>query len=219
MNKNAVLLGATGLIGSRLLEILCQDDYFESITLVVRRPINIDNDKVAVKVIDFEDINQYRDALSGADIIFCSVGTTRKKVNGDMAAYRKVDFDIPVNAAKYGKEGGCTHFAVVSSYGADSSKSNFYLKLKGEMEDALREIGLSSLHIFRPSLLLGKRSENRLLEDIGQSLLPLFSPLFPAKAKPIKGCEVAKAMVEAVKQTTDSETVYHYKDMMGLNRD
>ncbi len=216
----AALIGATGLIGSSLFDLLCEDNYFESITIIVRRPFEIDNPKVIVKVIDFASAAQFSDALEGIDCIFCAVGTTLKKVKGDMAAYRKVDFDIPVDAAKYGKHNGCSQLAVVSSYGADSSKSNFYLKLKGEMEDALSQVELPMLHIFRPSLLLGRRSEKRLLEDVGQSILPLLSLLFPSKAKPIKDKEVAKAMIEAVKgqlSLIGSQTkIYYYNDMVAL---
>lgn len=218
MNRKVAILGATGLIGSELLDILCSDSYFEHIKVIVRRPIDIVNPKVSVAVVDFYNEDQFRNALVDAEIIFCVVGTTLKKVGGDMDAYRKVDFEIPVNAARYGKENGCKHFAVVSSYGANSSKTNFYLKLKGEMEDALSDIKIPSLHIFRPSLLLGKRPERRFLEDIGQAIFPMLSPLFPSKAKPIKGSAVAMAMVESVKESTiDSHPkVYYYKDMMPL---
>lgn len=218
MHKNVVVIGASGLIGSALISSLCKDESIGKITIIARSLFVISNPKIIIKIIDFENTNQFQNALKDADVIFCAVGTTLKKVKGDISAYRKVDYDIPVNAAKYGKESGAMHFAVVSSYGADSSKSNFYLKLKGEMEDALREMNLPSLYIFRPSLLLGKRRERRLLEDIGQSVLPIVAPLFPSNMRPILGGDVAKAMIEAVKQNKDAHKVYHYNDMMALIR-
>lgn len=213
MGKSAIVIGATGLIGSHLVSILCRDDYFTSVKLIVRREIDISHPKVSVEVIDFESQKEFKQAMCDADIVFCAVGTTRKNVKGDMIAYRKVDYDIPVYAAKYSKEWGVNHFAVVSALGADSSKSNFYMKMKGEMEDSIKSQDTPSLHIFRPSLLLGKRSEKRLLEDIGQFLMPLLSFLFPTDMKPIYGKTVAESMISAVKNDIKGTFVYGYREM------
>lgn len=213
MGKRAIVLGASGLIGANLVEMLCKDDYFTSVKVIVRRSIKIDHPKVTVDIIDFENQEEFRNAMKGADIVFCAIGTTRKNVKGDMAYYRKVDYDIPVNAAKYSKEWGSSHFAVVSAIGADSSKSNFYMKMKGEMEDSIKNQDILSLHIFRPSLLLGKRSEKRLLEDIGQFLMPVLSFLFPTDMKPIYGRTVAESMIYAVKNDIKGTFVYGYREM------
>lgn len=213
MGKSAIVIGATGLIGSHLVSILCGDDYFTSVKLIVRREIDISHPKVSVEVIDFENQKEFKQAMCDADIVFCAIGTTRKNVKGDMIAYRKVDYDIPVNAAKYSKEWGVNHFAVVSALGADSGKSNFYMKMKGEMEDSVKNQDVPSLHIFRPSLLLGKRSEKRLLEDIGQSLMPMLVSLFPKNMRPIEGKVVAQSMVNAVKNGNAGIFVYGYSEM------
>ena len=213
MGKRAIVLGASGLIGASVLEMLCKDDYFASVKVIVRRSIEIEHPKVTVDIIDFENQEEFRNAMKDADIVFCAIGTTRKNVKGDMAAYRKVDYDIPVNAAKYSKEWGISHFAVVSALGADSNKSNFYMKMKGEMEDSIKNQDIPSLHIFRPSLLLGKRSEKRLLEDIGQFLMPALSFLIPADMKPIYGKTVAESMISVVKNDIKGTFVYGYRDM------
>lgn len=219
MKRTASLLGATGLIGGHILNYLKEDAYFDEIKVIVRRPFEIDHPKVKVEIIDFENQQEYRNALQGSDIVFCAIGTTQKKVKGDKDAYRKVDFDIPVNAAKLGSEQGIKKFLIVSSLGADSSKSGFYLKLKGEVEDALIEQMKNAkeqqqLSIFRPSLLLGERSEQRFAEDIGQFFSKILKFLMPGKTKPIEAKNVAKAMVEVAKENKKGVEIYHYKEMM-----
>jgi uncharacterized protein YbjT (DUF2867 family) len=218
MKTTATLLGATGLIGGHILEYLKEDSTFDEVRVIVRRPLKIEHPKVKVVVIDFNDKIQFENAMVGNDIVFSAIGTTQKKVKGDKGAYRKVDFDIPVNAAKFSLKAGCKQFLLVSSIGADSSKKGFYLKLKGEVEDALTELtdqadGIESLSIFRPSLLLGNRSEKRIAEGIAQFFSKALSFLFPKNMKPIEGKEVAKAMVEAAKLNKKGVEVYHYEEM------
>lgn len=117
---------------------------------------------------DFADLENFRLALEGTDVIFCCIGTTMKKMQGDKEAYRKIDYDIAVNAAQLGKANGCEKFALVSAVGADSKSRNFYLKLKGETEEAVEASGIESVYILRPSLLMGNRKEFR----FGEKWLP-----------------------------------------------
>ena len=139
----ATVIGATGLIGGYLLELLLKDDHFDSVRVLVRRPFQPDHPKLEKKLVDFTDAESFRLALEGSDVVFCSIGTTQKKVKGDKEAYRKIDYDITVNAARFCKLNGCETFVFVSSVGASSKSKNFYLKLKGEIEDAVKAIGLS----------------------------------------------------------------------------
>jgi uncharacterized protein YbjT (DUF2867 family) len=148
--------------------------------------------------------------LSNSDVIFCAVGTTQKKVKGDKTAYRKVDYDIPVNAARFCKMTGCEKFILVSSVGANSKSNNFYLKLKGEVEDAVKDVGLKSVHIMQPSVLLGDRKEFRLGEKIGKGIMKIFSFLIPSKYKPIHGRDVAKGMISASKNSEEGFFVYDF---------
>jgi uncharacterized protein YbjT (DUF2867 family) len=159
--KTATIIGSTGLIGSYLLKHLKKHDSFSTIRLLVRRPVQNDHPKVQVKLIDFNDHESFKLGIDGSDVVFCAIGTTQAKVKGDKEAYRKVDYDIPVKAARFCKETGCSQFLLVSSIGADSKSKNFYLQLKGEVEDAIKQISLESVSIFRPSLLLGNRKETR----------------------------------------------------------
>ena len=99
--KTAAIIGATGLIGGHLLKCLQDDEEFKSIRVIVRRPLSSNHPKVNVRVVSFTDGNSFKEAISGCDAVFVAVGTTQKKVKGDKEAYRKVDYDIPVNAAKF----------------------------------------------------------------------------------------------------------------------
>lgn len=201
----ATLIGATGLIGSHLLDLLLADSYFDTVRILVRRPLELNHPKLEKRLVDFSDTESYRLALEGSHVIFCAIGTTQKKVKGDMAAYRKVDYDIPVHAAVLGKLIGCETFVLVSSVGANSLSNNFYLKLKGEVENSVTATGIKNIHIVRPSLLLGKRKEFRLGERIAQAVMPVVSFLLPKKYRPVKALAVAKEMIAAAKKDTQNQ--------------
>lgn len=208
----ATIAGATGLIGSYLLEELLNDDYFDTVRVLTRRPLDISHPKLEKKLVDFENADSLLVALANTDVLFCAVGTTQKKVKGDKIAYRKVDYDIPVNLARYCKIVGCEKFILVSSVGANSKSNNFYLRLKGETEDVVKAVGLQSLHIMQPSMLLGNRKEERPGERIGQVLMKAVSFLLPVKYKPVHGRDVAKAMLIAAKTSKQGFITYTYKE-------
>jgi len=212
----AGIVGSTGLIGSKLPELLLNDAYFNKIRLIGRRPIEYNNPAVNVKVIDFSDNESYRSAINGCDAVFCAVGTTQKKVKGDKVAYYRVDYDIPVNAAQFCEDTGCPVFLLVSSVGADSRSKNFYLKLKGEVEDKIQGMKIASVSVFRPSMLLGKRREFRFGEEVAKAISVPLTFLFPSKYKPVKAENVARAMIAASKRAAPGFNVYHYKEMINI---
>jgi uncharacterized protein YbjT (DUF2867 family) len=214
--KTATIIGATGLVGGKVLELLLNDNYFNHIRLIVRQPFKSGHPSVNVKVIDFTDSESFKSAIAGSDAIFCAVGTTRKKVKGDIAAYYKVDYDIPLNAAQLCAETGCPVFLLVSAVGADSKSKNFYLRLKGEVEDKLWEMKIDSVSIFRPSMLLGKRKEFRLAEEVAKTISLPLSFLFPSKYKPVEAEDVARAMIAASKKSSPGFNVYHYREMKNI---
>ena len=197
---HATIIGSTGIIGGHLLDLLINDPYFTTVRVLIRRPLELSHTKLEKKLVDFNDLENFRLALEGTDVIFCCIGTTMKQVRGDKAAYRKIDYDIAVHAAQLGKANGCEKFVLVSAVGADSKSRNFYLKLKGETEEAVQASGVESVYILRPSLLIGNRKEFRAGEKIAAWLMPLFAFLLPARYKPVKASEVAKAMLMAVKE-------------------
>jgi len=213
-DNTATLIGATGLIGSHLLRLLISDGGYDKIRVIVRRPIPVDSPNAEVIQIDFADPDAYRNAISGSNAVFCAVGTTRKNVKGDKDAYRKVDYDIPVNAAKFCKETGVPKFLMVSSVGAESKSTAFYTSLKGEIEDAVREMNIQSVSVFRPSLLLGERNEFRVTEKIFQLIAPVFSFLMPSDYKPVHASDVAKAMLFAAEKSAPGFNIYFYNDIV-----
>jgi uncharacterized protein YbjT (DUF2867 family) len=146
--------------------------------------------------------------------VFCSVGTTQKKVNGNQIEYRKVDYDIPVKAAKFCEENEGTSFLLVSSVGADSASKNFYLAIKGEVEEAVMKRKIASISIFRPSLLLGDRKEFRIGEKISTILMKPLSFLIPSIYKPIEVAQVAKSMYQAAVLNKPGIHIYHYAEMV-----
>lgn len=209
----AVLIGVTGMVGNYLLEELLADPWFDSVRVLVRRPYEPTHPKLEKMLVDFNDKDSVLVALNDCDVAFCTIGTTQKKVKGDKAAYRKVDYDIPVNLARFCNMTGCKKFILVSAVGANAKSSNFYLKLKGEVEEAVKTQGLQSVHIMRPSFLLGERKENRTGEKIAKAVMLTFSFLVPSKYKAIHGRDVAKAMVKAAKDSRVGNYIYEYREM------
>jgi uncharacterized protein YbjT (DUF2867 family) len=179
--------------------------------------LDITHPKLEKKLVDFNDSDSLLVAIDNSSVVFCAVGTTQKKVKGDKEAYRKVDYDIPVKAARFSKVTGCETFVIVSSIGANSKSNNFYLKLKGEVEDAVKEVGLKSVHIMRPSMLLGERKEFRLGEKIGTPVMKGISFLLPPKYKPIQAKMVAIAMLNAAKENKEGFFVNEYGEIRTLN--
>jgi uncharacterized protein YbjT (DUF2867 family) len=127
-----------------------------------------------------------------------------------------VDYDIPIHLARFCKMTGCEKLLLVSAVGANSKSNNFYLQLKGEVEDEVKAAGLQSVHIMRPSVLLGKRKESRPAEKVAQAMMKLFSFLLPSRYKPIHAADVAKAMRLAAKKQEKDFTIYEYREMMRL---
>lgn len=215
--KTAAVIGATGLIGSQLIKILCNDDRFNTVRMIVRRPMTSPHPKAEVKLVNFAEPESVKLAIDGSDAVFCAIGTTQKKVKGDVAAYRRVDYDIPVMAARFCAETQGTGFYLVSSVGADSKSSNFYLRLKGEVEDNVRQLPIPSIGIVRPSLLLGSRNEFRLGEKVAQPLMRFFSFLLVGsweKYRPIEAEDVAKAMVQLAMEQTPGVNSYTFESMI-----
>ena len=214
----ATLVGATGLIGSYLLEQLLNDTYFDTVRILIRRPIDITHPKLEKKIVDFNDSDSLLVALSNSDVLFCSIGSTMKKVKGDKEAYRKIDFDIPVKLARFCKMTGCEKFILVSSAGANSKSSNFYQRLKGETDEAVKGSGLKTIHILRPSLLLGERKEFRLGENIGKAVMTSLSFLIPEKYKAIQGKDVAKVMLALARQDEEGVFVHENREIRNLSK-
>lgn len=217
--KTAVVLGATGLIGQHLVQELLQNEYFTRVRLLVRRPLTINHPKVDIQVVNFNDEKDMAARIDIGDVIFCCVGTTRKKVKGNRTEYRKVDYDIPIIIARLGVQHGFSQFLLVSAIGANPVAANFYLQLKGCIEEDITALPFESIHIFRPSLLLGNREEFRLGERVAQVVVKATSFLLIGawrKYKPVQAADVARSMVAAANREIAGVHMYEYDEMKAL---
>jgi len=214
--EEVTLFGATGLIGGLLLKLLIDDSDFEKIKVISRKPFLLNDKKIINKIIDFSNYESLSKSIKNSKIVFAAIGTTQSKVNGDNNEYRKIDFDILYNIAKACKENKVQNLLFVSSSGANSNSNSFYLKLKGEIEKSILDLNLKSTSIFRPSLLLGRRTEKRLGEKIAQIIMPFFSFLMPKNYKPIKADLVAKSMVNVSKSFNPGFKIYHYPEIIKI---
>ncbi|WP_297690687.1 NAD-dependent epimerase/dehydratase family protein [uncultured Eudoraea sp.] len=157
--KTAIILGATGLCGSILLQILLKDNRYKKIKLFSRKSVEIRDEKLQEHIIDLLRLSDHESDFL-ADEVFCCIGTTRAKTP-DKDLYKKIDFGIPLNAASLCKKNKIGTFVVISSLGANAESRVFYTKLKGQMENALVSMGIPKIHILQPSLIAGHREENR----------------------------------------------------------
>ena len=214
--KQVTLFGATGLIGSYLLEFLLKDSDIHLINVVGRNPFHLEHDKINNIVIDFEDVSSISNSVTGSEAVFVSIGTTMSKVNGDKIKYKSVDFDIIFNIANACKQKNINQFIYVSSLGANANSSNFYLRLKGEIDEAVAKLNLNSTSVFRPSVLLGKRNESRPGEKIMQFVMPLLDFMIPSNSKAIKAEDVAKSMLNTTKNYKSGLHIYQYSQIIDL---
>lgn len=197
INKTAILFGASGLVGSQLLQQLLKDNRYNTIICYVRGPLNIYHPKLLEKEFDFLEMEGFNPTIASSTDIFCCLGTTIKKA-GTQEEFRKVDFELPVKIGKVAHAAGIENYIVISSIGANKNSRNFYLRTKGEMETAIFGIGIKNLHFVRPSLLMGERKEYRLGERLAQVLSPVMNVLLIGKLKKyrsISSLTVARAML------------------------
>jgi uncharacterized protein YbjT (DUF2867 family) len=192
MIRNALIVGATGLIGSELVSLLIKTEYYNSLHILTRRPFLFEHLKIRSYTIDFDRIEFFTPDAVIHDVYIC-LGTTMKKA-GSKEAFRKVDYEYVVEISKWAMQHKIERLSVISSLGANASSGNFYLRTKGQMEDALKEISLPHLTIFRPSLLLGERNEFRPGERLGAIFM---KPLSFVMAGPLKKYRPIKAQILA----------------------
>ncbi len=197
----ALVFGSTGLIGKQLVRQLVEDKQYQEVILFSRKPLESTTPKVKVVTFDFnqwEGVEQY---FTPNAQVFCAIGTTKAKTP-DLEEYRSIDYGIPVKLAEFAARGSCRGIFIVSALGAYEHSMNFYTKMKGEMEVAVKKRGVRETYFFRPALLLGERNEIRRGEDIGKMINAVVSPLLFGKLKKFKGVEaetVARAMIHVAK--------------------
>ena len=201
-----------------MLRRIVNDAHYRDLKIFVRRNIRLKNLHVDVFQIDFEKLDEHADLMTGDDC-FCCIGTTMRKAQS-RENFRKVDFDLVVKIAQLASQNGVKRFIVVSSTGADASSSNFYLRTKGEMEEAIQKFSFEQIAIVRPSILVGKRREFRMGERIGILFARILSPLMLGplkKYKPIHVKTVVKAMLR-IANSKKTKNIYESDELKKLGR-
>jgi uncharacterized protein YbjT (DUF2867 family) len=209
VTRIALVLGATGLVGSALTEDLLNGDWDE-VRVLVRRPLKLQHAKLRQIQIDWDQLGQYKEQFAGVYAVFCCLGTTIKQA-GSQEQFEKVDLDYPLAAAALAKDYGVKQFLAVSSMGANAKSRNFYSRTKGRAEDGLIAAGFHGLHLFRPSLLLGDREEFRLGERTASVIMKALDFAMVGKAakyRAIPAAKVARAMRNIALADTGGVHIY-----------
>jgi len=198
MKKTAIILGATGLTGGILLEKLLNDESYEKTIHFSRSPVGKISPNFEQYLTDMFQLEKHSEAFK-ADVVFCCIGTTKSKTP-DKETYKKIDYGIPVTAAKLAKKNGIETFIVISAMGADTNSNIFYNKTKGEMQRDVLNQHIENTYILQPSLIVGDREENRFGEKMATIFMKTFGFLIPKKYKMIKAETIAEAMLALAKK-------------------
>jgi len=218
MGRSVIIVGATGLIGSAVLTKFIQSKDIEIIRIFVRKLIPGLPEKVIQIVTDYSDISLLKDKVIG-DAIYCCVGTTRKKTP-DQQDYRNIDFGINIGMAKLAKENGISTAHLISAMGASTSARIFYTKLKGEIEEAFKELNFERCYIYQPSILIGARTESRPMEYLSQKLCPFFDLFMIGSLKDyhsISGETIAEYILQIAGKETPGIQVKRYTQITVKN--
>ncbi len=217
-HDTALLVGATGLVGGCCLRRLLASEEYRSVIALPRRPLEAQHPRLAAMTVDFDKLEDI-DPFPTADV-FCALGTTIERA-GSQHAFLKVDFEYPRIVAERSAAAGAKQFLLVSSAGADPRSSNFYLRVKAQVEKAVSSQPFESVHIFRPSFLIGKRSQLRLVEAAGVAAARLGQFAMTGKLRkyrPIPADTVAAAMLAAARESKPGRHIYHYDDIVALSQ-
>ncbi|MFN4123465.1 MAG: hypothetical protein ACK4GL_09210 [Flavobacteriales bacterium] len=216
-SKKILLIGATGLTGAYVLDLLQASSYCDSLVIWGRKaPAELGNKSKFYSEIG----NELQCELTNVDTVICCLGTTIKKA-GSQENFRYIDLELPMQIARLAREEKIPCFCLMSAVGANKDSNNFYLRVKGSLEMKLQALNFPELHIMRPSLLLGPRKEFRFGESAAKLFTPLFNPLLFGRMSPYKAIhakEVAKALAFRAIQAekADKFTISHYKEIRDL---
>jgi uncharacterized protein YbjT (DUF2867 family) len=213
----ALLLGATGLIGGHVLDLLLADPAYGRITVLGRRPVPREHPKLEQHVADLGRLEEHADRFN-VDAVFCCLGTTIK-VAGSQEAFRRVDYEYVASSARMAAEHGARRYLLVTAGGADAGSRIFYSRTKGEAEDAVRALPLPSTVILRPSLLLGERAEPRPIEAMAQRWSSAINRMMIGplrRYRPIEARTVARAMVRLAAQNASGVRIVENEEIQEI---
>jgi len=216
-SKTAIIAGATGLVGKQLLNGLLENNRYKKVISLVRNKVPLNHPKLEQIVIDFDKLDEVAPKLQGEDF-FCCLGTTMKKA-GSKENFAKVDYLYPVNLASIAQKNKAEKYLLISAMGANKDSKFFYNKVKGEVEEGVSGKNIESIFIFRPSLLMGEREEERMGEKIATKVVAPLSRLFIGpleKYKPIHAKEVADGMIKMANKDLKGQHIIDSEDIKAL---
>jgi len=204
--KKAILIGATGLIGSELLRQLLADSNYSEVMVLSRRRTGVTHVKLKEILLDFDNLTDYKSELIG-DVLFSTMGTTIKKAGSQKVQY-KIDYTYQYTAARIAADNGIKQLVLLSSAGANAESNVFYSRIKGELDEVVQRLNFNSVAIIRPSMLVGNRKEFRLAEKVFTPIMYAFSWI-PGirKYRPIKDTIVAKAMINSAHNESGTQLI------------
>lgn len=215
MNNTAIVIGATGLVGSHVLGQLLGDDRYQTVKVFHRRSTGLNHPKLEEHIIDFDAIDSWKDQLTG-DELYSALGTTIKKAGSQESQYT-IDYTYQFEAAKAASENGVKKYSLVSSAGANDESSAFYPRLKGELDEALKKLPFEVITILRPSFLDGDREESRLGESVGIKLAKVFTKIPGLKKyRPISAEKVAEGMINSLHKCPKGYHVFELDEVFYL---
>lgn len=212
-NKIAIVFGATGLVGGFVVKMLLGHEAYQKVLVFGRRKVKLEHERLEQHIINFDKPEQYEHLVKGDDLFIC-LGTTMRQA-GSREAFFRVDYTYALRVAQIALENKVNQLLLVSSVGANADSFFFYNRVKGLLENAVRRLPFWSVHIFRPSILIGERNENRwgeqLAGEIGRRVDSLTGGLL-TKYRPIEAEVVAKALITAAQGLTPGIKEYpsHY---------
>lgn len=200
--KTAIIIGASGLVGSFITLKLLDDDRYEKVKVFVRNSLDIKHPKLEENIVNFDNLAEWSNKIIGSEI-YSALGTTLKKAGSKEKQY-KIDFTYQYDIAKAACDNKVKSLLLVSSLGANYKSTNFYLRMKGSLDEKIQQLAFDKIRIFRPSVLIGLRSEERFGESISIKIAGIITSIIPAfkKYKPIKASLVAEAMIKCANKTT-----------------
>ncbi|MFP8489765.1 NAD(P)H-binding protein [Gracilimonas sp. Q87] len=215
MNKTAILIGATGLVGSEVLDLLLKDEHYDTVKIFHRKSTGKHHSKLDEYVIDFNKIDEWKHLITGNEL-YSALGTTIKKAGSEQQQYT-VDYTYQYEEAKAAAENGVKKYSLVSSAGANHRSRVFYSRLKGELDDDVKDLPFEVITIMRPSILAGERNEKRLGESVGLFLMSFLTKL-PGlqKYRPISGKTVAQGMIHSLQKCPPGYHIFEFDEIFHL---
>ncbi len=207
--QSSLIIGATGFVGSYLVQEILNSPTFDSVTALVRKPTFTTHPKLKEIIFDFRDETAI-ESLEPVNHVFCCLGTTIKTA-GSKEAFRFVDYELPLRFANWAESTHAESFSIVTAIGANSDSSIFYNQVKGNVEDEIKTLNIPTIQIFQPSLIMGPRKEFRLGELIGKGIMVILNPLMIGPGKKYRGIHaqtIAKGMVHHLEKSNSGITIF-----------